>query len=122
MTMELKRRTAKEEKRPPGRPRQHDYDKLFAKLAKLPNDPLEIACYVQRVLAEAMILTLKGQGNRERNQELRAFANSINRLIPRERLLRAEQAILGAAARRTVQAGGGTRLTPRKSKGKAVRG
>ena len=60
-------------------------------------DPYKLAVWSMRVLATAMIETARGRGHRETNNELRAFASGIQRLIPVERTLEAEKTLRQAS-------------------------
>jgi hypothetical protein len=86
-------------RRGPGRPRKHRYDRLFDGVPDPPqSDPLEIATWCMRVNALAMIETARGRGCEARNSELRAFSNTIQRLIPAERAIEALKLLKEAAA------------------------
>jgi len=81
-----------------GRPRKPTYEDVFADIDEPPDDPLAIVGWMQRVVATATQETIQGRGNRELNQEVRAFANVIARLVPYERVLEAEKRILERVA------------------------
>ena len=73
------------------------------------DDALERAEVMLDMLTEASLRTLEGRGTTAMNKELRAFASSIARLIPKVRLYAAEQVVLGnrVPAKPTNKAGGG---------------
>jgi hypothetical protein len=73
------------------------------------SDALERAEVMLDMLTEASLRTLEGRGTAAMNKELRAFASSIARLIPKVRLYAAEQVVLGnrVPAKPTNKAGGG---------------
>jgi len=73
------------------------------------DDALERAEVMLDMLTEASLRTLEGRGTTAMNKELRAFASSIARLIPKVRLYAAEQVVLGnrVPTKPTNKAGGG---------------
>ena len=79
-----------------GRPRDDRYAELFAELEDPPKDPFEVVTWMQQIVAAAAKETAQGRGNKSLNQEFRAFAGVVSRLVPLERIHLAEKVILGA--------------------------
>lgn len=107
-TSERKAAAARENGKKGGRPRKDslrgsevdpEYQEIFGELLAVPDtdDPIVMAVAAQKLMYRAAALTAIGKGNRERNQELRAFCNSIQRMIPLTRQLQAERALARAA-------------------------
>lgn len=114
--------------RPPGglHSRKPDaYAKYFGdlreKLATI-DDPLARVETLVGVLTEATLLTLEGKGNLALNQDIRAMATVIQRLIPKYRLMLAERRVLEAAAPRKPSARVASKPQPRDRKGTSLRG
>lgn len=86
-----------------GRPVEHNYFTIFAKL-KNPatiKDPLKLCEWAQKINAIALFQTVRGNGSPTLNAEIRASSKVIAALIPRERLRKAEETIRGEARQTT---------------------
>ena len=86
-----------------GRPVEHSYFTIFAKLKNPENikDPLELCRWAQKINAIALFQTVRGHGSPTLNAEIRASSKVIAALIPRERLRLAEKTIRGEAKHTT---------------------
>lgn len=80
-----------------GRPKKdrgfEDFEALAG--APLPEDPLALASFAQRIVVADLQRIISGRGDRQLSQEIRAGARAIAALMPLERIHRAEKTIKG---------------------------
>lgn len=105
-----------------GRPREHRYPELFGEMPPPPKgDPFELAVWCMEHCSIAMHETAQGRGNVKLNSELRAFAGTIGRLIPAERVMEAERLLRAGATPDKPGRTKGAMMTKKTGKTTAVR-
>lgn len=82
-----------------GRPSRARYEEVFAELEPPPlGDPLALATWTMGICALSLYETVKGHGQKEMEQRIRAMAAPIARLMPMERISAAEAKIKASRA------------------------
>jgi hypothetical protein len=93
------------------------------RLRSLPRDLLERAARAQEIAHWLVLQALEGKGSESQHERVHRALNVILRAIPKERLLRAENVIRGAAApTKAHKQRSGAKMTERRGRRRAIRG